>query len=228
MESDKSATNSALNDLYGEYFSALQSERLSMSASEESDEEYDQKSELPSRVVPDGFSPIGRITYDRDALLRLRTRSGSQPENLKELSKQNSLQRDTIVKKDEEIQQHKLFQDILSTNLKDKEKRIEQLLGSRLDEMSIEELERDELIHYESIKRIGRAIQVQRVAALRLAHRERDELIDKQRCKVCFEDNATVLALPCRHLVLCQTCAPKTDSCVICRSEITQKIETFS
>ncbi|XP_062520002.1 baculoviral IAP repeat-containing protein 8-like [Corticium candelabrum] len=43
---------------------------------------------------------------------------------------------------------------------------------------------------------------------------------DEMLCKVCFESEMDVLLMPCRHLVVCQTCSELLDDCPTCRGKI--------
>ena len=46
-------------------------------------------------------------------------------------------------------------------------------------------------------------------------------------CKVCFAEQITTVFLPCRHLVCCQTCASRSDSCPLCRRDISDILRVF-
>jgi hypothetical protein len=43
-------------------------------------------------------------------------------------------------------------------------------------------------------------------------------------CVVCLSDPRSVCCVPCAHLALCTNCAPKVDTCPVCRAPITQKM----
>ena len=47
-------------------------------------------------------------------------------------------------------------------------------------------------------------------------------------CVICNEDMSTVLLLPCKHQVLCRTCAGKVAICPICRIKVEDKIQIFN
>ena len=58
--------------------------------------------------------------------------------------------------------------------------------------------------------------------------RTENEVMKKQmHCKVCFSAEVGVVFLPCGHLVVCTSCAPSLQSCVICRRKITETIKIF-
>jgi len=61
---------------------------------------------------------------------------------------------------------------------------------------------------------------------LREVERETQEKIS---CKLCMEDDISVVFLPCGHLCCCSSCAnlPAVKNCPICREEIGSKIRVF-
>ncbi|ETK76617.1 hypothetical protein L917_16739 [Phytophthora nicotianae] len=65
-------------------------------------------------------------------------------------------------------------------------------------------------------------------AALRAKYRA---AIEKQRendlCVVCFEKPVSVVLLPCRHQVLCASCAVRMTTCPIDRKDIQDKVLTY-
>jgi len=46
-------------------------------------------------------------------------------------------------------------------------------------------------------------------------------------CKVCCEETAVVIFLPCKHMVVCQSCS-NVSNCIICRQPIVDKIIPFT
>lgn len=59
------------------------------------------------------------------------------------------------------------------------------------------------------------------------AVRENEELRLRRGCKVCRDEDACVLLLPCRHLCLCMVCEPKIDTCPICHSMKNASLQIF-
>jgi len=61
---------------------------------------------------------------------------------------------------------------------------------------------------------------------LREVERETQE---KNGCKLCMEEDISVVFLPCGHLCCCSSCAnlPSVKSCPICREQISCKIRVF-
>ncbi|KAL3882067.1 hypothetical protein ACJMK2_028442 [Sinanodonta woodiana] len=57
--------------------------------------------------------------------------------------------------------------------------------------------------------------------------KEHQELRDAILCKVCSENNISVVFLPCGHLVTCSDCAPAMRKCPICRTLIKGTVKTF-
>jgi len=46
-------------------------------------------------------------------------------------------------------------------------------------------------------------------------------------CVVCMENSRETLLMPCKHFVLCGSCASSQTSCAICRTPISKKIQVF-
>ena len=46
-------------------------------------------------------------------------------------------------------------------------------------------------------------------------------------CAICFDAPATVVFLPCRHLVSCRKCAEQLSICSHCRGPIESKMDVF-
>ena len=75
------------------------------------------------------------------------------------------------------------------------------------------------------------------VASLALSFKESEyklakferEIRDKKSCKICMEDDISVVFLPCGHLCCCSSCAnrPAVKICPICRIEIADKLRVF-
>ncbi|KAF5182783.1 Boi-related e3 ubiquitin-protein ligase 1-like [Thalictrum thalictroides] len=57
--------------------------------------------------------------------------------------------------------------------------------------------------------------------------KENYELKQRKFCKVCHENEVSVLLLPCRHLCLCKNCESKLDSCPICNSLKNASLQIF-
>ncbi|PIA40680.1 hypothetical protein AQUCO_02400026v1 [Aquilegia coerulea] len=56
---------------------------------------------------------------------------------------------------------------------------------------------------------------------------ENNELKQRKYCKVCHENEVSVLLLPCRHLCLCKNCESKLDTCPICNSLKNASLQIF-
>ncbi|PPS12594.1 hypothetical protein GOBAR_AA08057 [Gossypium barbadense] len=50
---------------------------------------------------------------------------------------------------------------------------------------------------------------------------------EKILCRVCFEEQISVVLLPCRHHVLCSTCCEKCKRCPICRVSIEERLPVY-
>uniref|UniRef100_A0A8B9FHA4 RING-type E3 ubiquitin transferase n=1 Tax=Amazona collaria TaxID=241587 RepID=A0A8B9FHA4_9PSIT len=52
-------------------------------------------------------------------------------------------------------------------------------------------------------------------------------LQEEKMCKVCLDKDASVVFVPCGHLVACRECALNLRSCPICRADIQDRLRTF-
>ncbi|XP_046571619.1 uncharacterized protein LOC124279783 [Haliotis rubra] len=52
------------------------------------------------------------------------------------------------------------------------------------------------------------------------AEEETQQLKESNVCKICLEDPANIVFLPCGHLVACAVCAPALERCPVCRKHI--------
>ncbi|CAA7032471.1 unnamed protein product [Microthlaspi erraticum] len=50
---------------------------------------------------------------------------------------------------------------------------------------------------------------------------------EKVLCRVCFENEISLVLLPCRHRVLCRTCSEKCKKCPICRVAIEERLPVY-
>lgn len=48
------------------------------------------------------------------------------------------------------------------------------------------------------------------------------------KCKVCFVAHASVVLLPCKHLILCESCSSRCTSCPTCRSRIDRVLRVYT
>ncbi|XP_076818970.1 uncharacterized protein LOC143464937 isoform X2 [Clavelina lepadiformis] len=53
------------------------------------------------------------------------------------------------------------------------------------------------------------------------------ELQEEKRCKICLDQPAEVLFIPCRHLCSCTGCEKYLRKCPICRAEIEKSMRTY-
>lgn len=47
-----------------------------------------------------------------------------------------------------------------------------------------------------------------------------DPLSGTKSCKICYDEDAAVLLLPCRHVVTCVDCTTTLEACPVCRGDI--------
>ncbi|KAK9277397.1 hypothetical protein L1049_006940 [Liquidambar formosana] len=50
---------------------------------------------------------------------------------------------------------------------------------------------------------------------------------EKVLCRVCFEEQISIVLLPCRHHILCSTCSEKCKRCPICRVSIEERLLVY-
>ncbi|XP_026872277.2 E3 ubiquitin-protein ligase XIAP [Electrophorus electricus] len=55
-----------------------------------------------------------------------------------------------------------------------------------------------------------------------------EKLQREKLCKVCMDNDISVVFIPCGHLVTCKKCSDSLSKCPICCAVITQKIKTYS
>ena len=46
-------------------------------------------------------------------------------------------------------------------------------------------------------------------------------------CKICFDEPANCLLIPCKHLVLCEACAALSLTCPICRGRVSETLLVY-
>ncbi|KAI8740916.1 baculoviral IAP repeat-containing protein 2 isoform X1 [Biomphalaria glabrata] len=57
---------------------------------------------------------------------------------------------------------------------------------------------------------------------------EENRLLKEQKqCKICMEEDACMVFLPCGHLITCSTCASVVRQCPICRQKIKKTVRAF-
>ena len=56
---------------------------------------------------------------------------------------------------------------------------------------------------------------------------ENQRLKDDAACKICLEDRADVIFLPCGHIPSCAQCAPALIKCPLCRNPVEGYVKTL-
>ncbi|XP_013406876.1 baculoviral IAP repeat-containing protein 7-like [Lingula anatina] len=64
--------------------------------------------------------------------------------------------------------------------------------------------------------------------ASKILKEENLRLKEQRRCKICMDEEANIVFLPCGHLVSCAQCAPALRTCPICRSCIRGTVRTYN
>jgi len=57
--------------------------------------------------------------------------------------------------------------------------------------------------------------------------RENEELKQQLLCKICMDNDADVVFLPCGHMIACNTCARALRKCAVCRALIKSALKSF-
>ncbi|KAK7488993.1 hypothetical protein BaRGS_00019797 [Batillaria attramentaria] len=55
-----------------------------------------------------------------------------------------------------------------------------------------------------------------------------EEAKEERICKICRENEANILFLPCGHLVSCAHCAPALRTCAICRERVKGRVRVYT
>ena len=50
------------------------------------------------------------------------------------------------------------------------------------------------------------------------------KVVSEMKCKVCYEKEAKMLFLPCRHNIACEECSKVLKICPVCNAKIEQAI----
>lgn len=59
------------------------------------------------------------------------------------------------------------------------------------------------------------------------AEEQLQRLQEERMCKVCMDNQVSIVFVPCGHLVVCLECAPSLTQCPICRTPIRGTVRTF-
>lgn len=102
-----------------------------------------------------------------------------------------------------------------------------QLRGEQLDGLSANELSGIQKTLAGAGQRLVAKQEELRVAAQRDAQIEKDMLEDRSVCCICCVEPISAVLMPCAHLCSCHGCATTLKNCPICRSVISQIIQTY-
>lgn len=92
--------------------------------------------------------------------------------------------------------------------------------GAGFADQAIDDLEKLEISISKSMYSVRAAIRQKYKEAI--AYKQEDSL-----CVVCFANPVSIVLLPCRHQVLCSSCALRVTTCPIDRMDIQDKVLTF-
>jgi len=102
-----------------------------------------------------------------------------------------------------------------------------QLCGHELSGLSADELTSIQKTLAEAGQRLLEHQEQLRITAMRNAQIEKDLLEDRSVCCICYVEPINAVLMPCAHLCSCHACAEALKDCPICRSVITQIIQTY-
>ena len=54
-----------------------------------------------------------------------------------------------------------------------------------------------------------------------------EALVDSRLCKVCMDEDACIVFIPCGHLMSCVNCSSSLKNCGICRRPVKSSIKTY-
>ena len=54
-----------------------------------------------------------------------------------------------------------------------------------------------------------------------------EKLNESKVCKICMDEEACIVFIPCGHLMCCVNCSPGIKNCAYCRKPIKSTIRTF-
>ena len=57
--------------------------------------------------------------------------------------------------------------------------------------------------------------------------KDNEQLNDKYRCSICYENCKNVILEPCLHFVCCDKCSDNLTECPICRGEFQSRLLVF-
>ncbi|XP_038059757.1 baculoviral IAP repeat-containing protein 7-like isoform X2 [Patiria miniata] len=80
---------------------------------------------------------------------------------------------------------------------------------------------------HEASETVGQSREVPAESPRQQSESERqiERLRDENMCKVCMDNDANTVLMPCRHLLMCDMCANTLRLCPICRQTITNTIK---
>lgn len=65
------------------------------------------------------------------------------------------------------------------------------------------------------------------LARTRDAKGKLEELAEDKLCDVCMDGDKCIMFELCRHVCVCEACAPMVDKCPLCRQTPTRKVAIY-
>jgi len=101
------------------------------------------------------------------------------------------------------------------------------LEGANINDLTLEQLQDLETLHHKGLQRVSNARQEHLQRELQQLRREKEKLQDKGQCIICTERPSNCVLMPCRHASMCVVCCKMLTKCPICRTDISNRIETY-
>ena len=111
---------------------------------------------------------------------------------------------------------------------KAKEERAHQELIENAKKEAVQEAEERHMaaVAKAEAQRRNAEIELERLQQLKL---ERDEAAgaDGRLCVICLDADKSVMLQPCRHVVLCSSCAGRVHECPVCRVKVKSRVAVY-
>lgn len=117
----------------------------------------------------------------------------------------------------------KMFVNIVLRRDAAKEKNLLKDIENEMQQMDLQKTYTDPLENITTQTSVSEnKFQAGNLAALETEH---EELTNNIMCKVCMEEQFSVVFMPCNHMVTCTYCAVVLKTCPVCRAKITGLIK---
>ena len=80
--------------------------------------------------------------------------------------------------------------------------------------------------YIDSIEQENRCLKVSQQFYNRL-EKDLEKLKESKLCKICMDEEACIVFIPCGHLMSCVNCSPGMKNCAICRKPVKSTVRTY-